>query len=59
MFVPEATQPFNVSYHCYSVSMMPNAEEKMKRGDVDNGGKSKLTYLLDSVYEVLSLSDYI
>jgi len=41
MFMPDANMapPFDVSYQAYSISMMPNAEDKLRRGDVDNGGK--------------------
>lgn len=42
----EISRPFNMTYRCFSVSMLPGNE----RQDVERGGKSKPIFLKAALY---------
>lgn len=42
---PDMPRPFNTTYSCYSVAMLPGNE----RQDVERGGKSKLISIVQNL----------
>lgn len=51
MMFPDHSRPFNNSYRCYSVSMLPGNE----RQDVEKGGKSIVIFLYCVFHNVANL----